>query len=153
MNIFVLLLHRAPALLGTVFLLAGCSALISSYDHTAYQNATALKAEVLALIQKAPGSKTSYKEQEKRIDAVVVEVDKAYEYAKGLPTNSVSARQWAIVKERLLRDVIELWQEQGTLGKAFVEARSKQLAQAFDYIICLEANKKESTTCSNAGGN
>lgn len=134
-----------------VLLLTGCPSLISPYDQAAYQNATSLKAEMLALVEKG---NARYKEHEQKLDTVLVEVDKAYEYAKGLPNNQITAEQWEILRNpegHLIGGFVRTWQQQGTLSKAYVENKKKQLAQAFDYIICLEVNKKEPTSCKKMG--
>ncbi|MNY67716.1 hypothetical protein D3C86_2053490 [compost metagenome] len=42
---------------------------------------------------------------------------------------------------------IALWQSQGTLSPAFRDQKKIQIGRAFDYILCLEANKGRATSC------
>ena len=40
------------------------------------------------------------------------------------------------------------WRAHGTLGSAFVAAKKAQVGTGFDYIVCLEANRKTAArTC------
>lgn len=132
--------------------LAGCQPLISAYDHAAYQNATSLKAQVLALADRSTGQ---FKANEQRVEAVLLELDKAYEYAAGVEANKVSARQWEILKDPegdLVGGFVRTWRAQGALSTAYIANKKRQLAQAFDYIICLEANKREAAACTGSKG-
>lgn len=134
-------------------LLAGCAPLIGPYSATAYQNATSLKATSLALMDK---SKTdTYASRQKEVESLFVEVDKAYEFVKGVPANSISARQWDVLRKpdgELLGKFALRWKERGTLGPAFADEFKGVIGDAYDEIICLEANKKEAKTCSEKGG-
>jgi hypothetical protein len=135
-----------------VLQLAGCPLLISPYDQVAYQNATTLKAETLALVDK---STEPYAQHAKGVDALALDIDKAYEYAKGLPANQITAEQWAILKDpkgSLLGGFLETWRKEGKVSKTYATEKKAQLAQAFDYIICLEANKREATKCEQSKG-
>lgn len=131
--------------LSMALLACGCAALISPYDHTAYQQTTAVKAEALALVKK---SVEPYTKNESKVDQLLLSVDKAYEYAKGLPANSITVKQWEVIRDDLLPGFVETWKEQGKVSKGFAAEKGKQIGEAFDYIICLEMNKKEATACS-----
>jgi len=130
------------------FLLAGCVPLIGPYSPTAYQNATSLKATTLALMEKA---KQPYVRHQKEVESLLVEIDKAYEFVNGIPSNSISAKQWYILKKPdgdLLGKFFRRWKEKGTLKQTYIDEFKDQIAAAFDEIICLEANKKEATQCN-----
>src|SRR5574340_848091 len=73
-----------------------CAPLIGPYSPTAYQNATSLKADTLALMGKAT---QPYSDHEKEVEALLVKIDQAYEYVNGIPSNSLSAKQWKILKK------------------------------------------------------
>jgi hypothetical protein len=138
-----------PAGLITVFFLcfAACVPLIGPYSPTAYKNATSLKAETLALTDKA---NTPYSDNEKKIDALLVEIDKAYEYVHGIPSNELSARQWAVLKKPdgdLLGKFFGRWKSEGTLKPLYISEFRGIISDAFDEIICLEANKKAANQC------
>ncbi len=131
-----------------VFLLVGCAPLIGPYSPTAYQNATSLKATTLALMGKA---NEPYATHQKDVEALLVETDKAYEFVNGIPSNSISAKQWSILKERdgkLLGKFVFRWKEKSTLTQTYIDEFKGLIADAFDEIICLEANKKEATKCT-----
>jgi hypothetical protein len=141
-----------PNLLFLVFLfLSACTPLIGPYSPTAYQNATSLKAETLALMDKATGP---YSDHAKEIETLMVEIEKAYEFVKGIPSNSISAKQWALLKKTdgdLLGKFFLRWKERKTLSREFIVEFKGVVADAFDEIICLEANKKEATECRERG--
>jgi hypothetical protein len=132
---------RRPAsgLLPALFLfLAACAPLIGPYSPTAYKNATALKAETLALMDKATAP---YPDNEGKVEALMVEIDKAYEYVHGFPSNDLSARQWAILKKPdgdLLGRFFGRWRSEGTLKPAYISEFRGIISDAFDEIICLE---------------
>ena len=132
--------------------LGGCAPLIGPYSPTAYQNATSLKAETLALMEKGT---EPYAEYERQIEALMVDIDKAYEFVNGIPSNSLSAKQWLLLKNQdgdLLGKFFLRWKERKTLSESFIHEFQGIVSDAFDEIICLEANKKQATTCGNTGG-
>jgi len=136
----------------SLFFLASCTPLIGPYSPTAYQNATSLKAETLALMSKAT---TPYALHEQKVAALMVDIDKAYEYVHGFPSNDLSAKQWEILKKNdgnLLGKFFQRWKNEDTLKKEYIDEFKRIISDAFDEIICLEANKKEATTCSRRGG-
>ena len=53
-----------------------------------------LKPETLAMMDKA---KEPYLNHQAEVEALVVELHKAHEYVKGVPSNSISAKQWEIL--------------------------------------------------------
>jgi hypothetical protein len=127
--------------------LAACAPLIGPYSPTAYRNATGLKAETLALMDKAT---TPYADNEGKVEALMVEIDKAYEYVHGIPSNGLSARQWAILKKPdgdLLGRFFGRWKSEGRLTPVYISEFKAIISDAFDEIICLEANKKAANQC------
>ena len=131
--------------------LAGCNALIGPHSPTAYENATSLKAEVLLALGKA---NTPYSDNETEINEIKLKAEQAYEYVKGVPNNQLSAKQWEILKNpngNLLGKFFKRWEERSTLSEPLIEEYKKLASDAFDQIICLEANKKETTECITNG--
>ena len=63
--------------------------LISPFQEQAYENATTLKAQSLALIAKSGEPYSSHRES---LEKLLVDVDAAYEYADGLPKNEVVSK-------------------------------------------------------------
>jgi len=118
----------------------GC-ATISPYSETAYQQATSLKVDSLALMAKAT---EPYAQHQAEVEALRLKIDKAYEYAKGLPNNAIATRQWEILKDpdrHLLGGFWELWRKKSTLSTNYVADKQIQVGSAFDQIIGLESGK------------
>lgn len=114
---------------------------ISPYSHFAYQQATSLKAETLALMDKAT---EPYANHEKEINELETELEFAYEYAKGRPKNELSTKQWQILKDpdrNLLGGFIKRWKEKSTLSSEFIKEAKGLVADAFDTISGLESGK------------
>ena len=127
--------------------LSACDPLISAYTEQAYENATRLKAESLALIAK---SGQSFPSRRADVERLLVDVDAAYEYAKGLPKNEVVTKQWDTLRDpegNLLGGWARRWQMQGTLSEFFRGEIALLIAEAFDLIICVEINKREPSAC------
>lgn len=123
--------------------LAACSSLIAAYSQTAYEQATAIKAESLVIMNHAT---EPYSQHARQVADLMLSVDKAYEYAKGRPKNEISTEQWAKMKDpnsNLLGGFIKRWKEQGQLSAVFVKEAETQVAKAFDQIIELESGKSK----------
>ncbi len=121
--------------------LAGCGHYIAPYNETAYQNATDLKVESLALMDKAT---EPYAENAQEVQALMIKVDQAYEFSKGIPKNDLATKQWKIMldpKGNMLGGFIEQWKEQGQLNMVFVDEMKGQISQGYDQIIELESAK------------
>jgi hypothetical protein len=138
--------------IGVVFafaaFLAACSPLIADFSLEAYKNATSLKAETLALIDK---SGEPYARHREAAEALTLRIDAAYEFAAGVPNNQLSAQQWAVMRDPeadLYGGYIRDWRSDGPVGATFREEKKKQIGQAFDAIICLEANKRSAARCT-----
>lgn len=127
----------------SVFLLIfslSCST-ISKFSPKAYENAVSLKVEASKVMDFAT---EPFADHQEKVDALVMLIDKAYEYAKGLPKNEISTKQWKILKDparNLLGGFLERWEEESTLSPAFVKNAKDQVAKAFDTIIGLESGK------------
>ncbi|ESR26543.1 hypothetical protein [Lutibaculum baratangense] len=131
-----------------VALLSACASLAPDYSLEAYRNATTLKAESLALIAKAH---EPYASHAREVEELSTRIDAAYEFSAGLPRNALSARQWAIMRSpdrNLYGGFVARWREQGRVGAFFRDEARSQIAEGFDYIICLEANKQKATACA-----
>jgi outer membrane murein-binding lipoprotein Lpp len=128
------------AVLASLFL-AGC-ALISNYDQVAYEHATSAKVDTLALMDKATGS---YDEHQKEVDALVVELNKAYEYDRGRSLNKFTVAQWDVLRDPngdLVGGFLKMWKAKGSLLPGVVTEKKIQIGKAFDKIIALESGKQ-----------
>ena len=124
--------------------LAGCT-LIARYDRAAYEHSTSAKVDTLALMGKATGN---YNEHEKEVEALVLELDKAYEYDRGRQVNKITVAQWDILRDpdrNLVGGFLKMWKAKGTLPVTFVAEKKRQVADAFDQIIQLESGKPRPT--------
>jgi|GEM_PF-1631943 len=151
MRSMVNLRWRQLVLLAGLSLLAACTALpIGEYSLDAYKNATSLKAETLALVARSNESYTSHADE---VYALNVKIDAAYEFAAGTPNNLLSAKQWDLIRSpdgQLYGTFVVFWRTRGSLRTDFRDQFSEQIAEAFDEIICLEANKQKATSCTSA---
>lgn len=135
----------------TLLFLAACTPLIGPYSPTAYQNATSLKVETLALMDKAT---EPYEQHKADVDRLYIELDKAYEYDKGLQANKTSADQWKIVTQgenSIVHRFFMDWAKNKTLPDLYITEKKKNVGQGFDEIICLEVSKGDGRQCKTGG--
>src|ERR1700754_2289109 len=83
------------SLLLTALLWLGSCKTISVFDQYAYANATALKVDALNLMDKAT---QTYASQQAGVEAVLTQVEKAYEYELHRPKNGITVKMWTILK-------------------------------------------------------
>lgn len=118
---------------------SGCPSLIAKYDKVAYQQATSLKVDSLALMDKATEPFANHKAA---VEELKIKVNKAYEYAKGRPKNEIITKQWSIMKDpsrNLLGGFLSRWGKKGTLSETFVNEAKGNVSLGFDQIIGLES--------------
>ena len=138
------LVHLRTHVLASILLmvwLAACSASIAPFSQTAYRLATDLKVESLKLMEKA---EMPFEKQAKEVDKLGLELEKAYEFAKGRPRNNLSTRQWQILLDpdrNLLGGFLKRWKAEGSLSGPFIAEARLQISDAFDTIIGLESGK------------
>jgi hypothetical protein len=127
-------------LIFSAMLFPSCSS-IALYDEKAYEQATSLKVESLALMDKAV---EPYGTHEPKVDDLKLQLEKSYEYAKGRPKNDISVKQWQILldpERNLLGGFLKRWENESTLSPMFVKEAKGLIADAFDTIIGLESGK------------
>ena len=125
----------------TYIALTGCGHYIAPYNETAYQNATDLKVESLALMDNASRPYTDYTQE---VQSLMIKVDQAYEFSKGIPKNDIVTKQWQKMLDpdgNMLGGFIKKWKNDGQLNIVFVEEMNGQISQGFDQIIELESAK------------
>lgn len=141
-------MHRPLAIILLSALACACVAL-PGYDQKAYENATSLKAHTLALVEKS-GEADSYANNRENIDDLLVNLSAAFEYANGIEHNNESAKNWRNLigdESSLVNGWLETWRQQEQITQAGVAENSILIGEAFDTIICLEANKRRLTFC------
>jgi len=133
-----------PLALGMLALFAAaCGPAISEFNARAYEQATSLKVEALALMDTAT---EPYADHASNVQQLKTDLQKAYEFAQGRPNNEISARQWRILIDpdrELLGGFLADWKEESSFSDAFVKEKKRQVAAAFDTIIELESGKKK----------
>jgi hypothetical protein len=122
-------------------ILLSCVPRVAWYSPEAYTNTVDLKVETRNLVL------TGFEPYDKHADEIgklSVRMEKAYEYAKGIPDNEITTKQWEIMKDparNLAGGFFKMWKEKGALGETFVAEKAKQIDLAYDQIIGLESHK------------
>lgn len=125
-----------------LMLLASCTS-ISPFSQKAYEQATSLKAEALIIMDKAT---QPYADNKQTVEALKLNLEKAYEYAKGIPKNEDITPQWAIIKDparNSLGGFLKRWESRQTLSKEFIDEVHTLVSDGFDTIIELESGKRK----------
>lgn len=138
----------SPVLAATFFGLlvltaTACGTAISEFNARAYEQATSLKVEALALMDEATAP---YAEHADAVQQLKTKLRKAHEFAKGRPNNEISARQWRILispERDLLGGFLADWKRRSSFSSAFVKEKKAQVSRAFDTIIELESGKRK----------
>ena len=123
-------------------LLASCTS-ISPFTPKAYEQATSLKAEALVIMDKAT---QPFSDNKQTVEALKLNLEKAYEYAKGIPKNEETTNQWAIIKDpsrNSLGGFLARWENKQTLSKDFIQEAKGLVSDGFDTIIELESGKRK----------
>ena len=136
-----------------LFLAVWCTACVplAGYDQQAYQNATSLKAETLAMMDRS-AEDDSLSANQAAVDDLLVQLSAAYEYANGVEHNNEAARNWRDLIGNdglMIKGWVHLWESNGSISPALLSEMKIQIAEGFDTIICLEANKRQMTSCQN----
>jgi hypothetical protein len=128
-------------LLLSLWLMVGCAPSIALYSPAAYERAVDLKVETLDLMDRAA---QPFSEHQSEVQTLRLDIEKAREYARGLPKNEITAQQWDILmdpQEQLLGAFLDRWQSGTPLGATFIAEKKLQIGRAFDTIIGLESHK------------
>ncbi len=135
-----------------VLLAAGCMPLSPDYSLDAYKTATTLKAETLALMSKA---NEPYRRHEDEIDALSTKIDAAYEFAAHRRANAAETALWDQLRApdgQFFGTFLVQWRKSGTVGEYFIGEYRGQVAEIYDTIICVEANREKDAGCKATGG-
>jgi len=122
-----------------LMLLSGCQATIAQFNEVAYQQATSLKVDALRVMDNAS---RSYSAHDKLVEDLNIKLEKAYEYAKGRPKNSIITEQWEVLldpKRNLLGGFLVRWKAEDSLDQTFVTEAKALVAEGFNQIIGLES--------------
>ncbi|NNF04015.1 MAG: hypothetical protein HKN17_06075 [Rhodothermales bacterium] len=120
---------------------AGCAPTISPYSHVAYQYGVDLKVDALRLMDDA---EEPFTDHERRVERIRIELQKAFEFARGRPLNEHSTSQWKIMidpENHLIGGFLARWESEKQLSRPFIAESQRLVATAFDRIIQLESGK------------
>lgn len=138
----VSVVQRLFVSLAALVFLVGCST-IAPFSQKAYEQATSLKVDALSIMDKAS---EPYSTQKQSVNALKLDVEKAFEYAKGRPQNEVTTKQWAIIKDPVrnsLGGFLKRWEDKSTLDKHFIQEAKGVVSDGFDTVIELESGKRK----------
>ena len=135
--------HRTAAGLLLLVGIASCAIPISYYDVTTYRNLTDLKAETTLLV--ASFDTVAFAQNENRIQAVQLALQKAYEYEKGKgEDNSETMTQFRKIMTLFEEDARDYRENGGqSLGPKYFAEAATVLGQAFDIAIATENQKNQ----------
>ena len=129
----------------------GC-ATISPFDQYAYAQVTAVKVDVLELMDQ---SVEPYQSHEKDIAEINNKLLKIVEYEKHRPKNGITIRMWSKlfgvdstgmpVNTSIIPSYWMKWKKDGVERLVFITEAKGQVAEAFDLIAQLESNKIKPT--------
>jgi len=123
--------------------MAGCTPTISLYDQYAYAQAISVKVDALNLMDLAT---EDYQSHQKEIAALNVEIQKIYEYDQRRTKDSLTVKQWDILKNpngHLLGSFLNNWKTSGKLSTVYIGDKKTTVTVAFDEIIKLENHKNK----------
>jgi len=149
MNLQALRTSPLATVLLLIMAVAACSPLASPFSEQAYRNATAMKARSLSLVAR---SGEPFVQHGDDVQALLTDIDAAYEYAKGLPRNEVVTEQWRLIRDPdagLVGSFASEWARKGAFGATFRQDYAEEIAFAFDTVICVEITKKSAADCNN----
>ena len=139
-NIFL----KSYSFLLIAILTVGC---VSSaiFNQKAYEQTTSLKVDALTLMDKAI---EPYANHQAVIDGLKLNMEKAYQYCKGLPDNDETIKQWEIIKDpnrNSLMGFLNRWETQKQLKPDFINDAKGLVSDGFDAVIELESGKRKPT--------
>ena len=129
----------------------GC-ATISPFDQYAYAQVTAVKVDVLELIDQ---SVESYQSHEAAIGEINTRLLKIIEYEKHRPKNGVTVKMWGklfgvdsagqFINTSIIPSYWAKWKKDGKERLVFINEARSQVAEGFDLIAQLESKKIKPT--------
>jgi hypothetical protein len=118
-----------------------CSPLMATFDQASYSQVTSLKVDALALMDK---STEDYSSHVSDVNALQLELNKAIEYDKHRPNNTITNDMWNLLSDpsgHLLGGFLAKWQKDGKESAAYVTDKKQQISDSFDQIAELEIKK------------
>ncbi len=143
----LLRIRHGVAILLLSFLSFSCNHYMSVYDQFAYTQTTALKVDVMNLID---ASTEPYASHQKEVETTVSNLRKAVEYERHRPKNDITVKMWGKMLDStgskgIIGSYLASWKKNGTKGAAVAEEYKPLAAEGFDLIADLEAQKIKSS--------
>jgi hypothetical protein len=135
-------LFSAASILLFLYYFIGCTT-SAIFNQRAYEQDVSTKVDALALMDKAD---QPYIQHADEIGQLELNIEKAYQYAKGLPNNDETVAQWEIIKDTTKNSLfgfLKRWKEENKLNRAFIEGAKKNVSDGFDQVIELESGKRK----------
>ena len=122
---------------------ASCNHYMSTYDQFAYAQTTALKVDVLNLLEQ---SNESYTSHQKDAEEVVSKMLKAVEYEKHRPKNSITLKMWEKLidntqQKGIVGSYLASWKQTGPKSRVLINEYKPLVSEGFDLIAELESQK------------
>ncbi len=134
-----------------IICIQGC-ATISPFDQYAYVQVTAVKVDVLELMDQ---SVEPYQSHEAKIGEVNTRLLKIIEYEKHRPKNGVTVKMWSklfgvdsagqFISSSIIPSYWIKWKKDGKERLIFINEAKSQVAEGFDLIAQLESKKIKPT--------
>ena len=126
-----------------LFTTTACNHYIATYDQFAYAQTTALKVDVLNLIDKSTEAYTTHQAEVAKLTSDMM---KAIEYEKHRPKNGITVRMWDKMMDStgqsgIVGRYLASWKSDGTKRPALINEVKPQVSQGFDLIADLESQK------------
>lgn len=126
----------------------GCKtteSLLSSteFSDTAYNTDKRLKADSLALIDRAKG-KAPYSSVAEDVNGLMNKIDDVIATEQQRKKNAPIVAQWKKIKAQLT-SLFNLWKTKGSLSPAFADDARAQVSSLFDILIKTENDKRASS--------
>lgn len=118
--------------------LSSCSPLIAPYNEHIYRELVSLKVETTTLVGK---SNEEYSKHVTEVEDVDKDMNKLYEYMKGLPKNTESASMLKkiIDGDGMWSGIKNHWKTKGQLQPELAGELQKAIGEGFDELIELES--------------
>lgn len=123
-------------------ILTACTS-TSIFNQRAYEQNISIKVESLVLMDKAD---QPYSNHIDKVEKLKLDIEKAYQYAIGLPNNDETVAQWEIITDPERNSIIgflKRWKNENTLGRTFIENAMILISDHFDQVIELESGKRK----------
>jgi hypothetical protein len=112
----------------------------TQFSDTAYNTDKRLKADSLALIDRAK-NKTPYKSVDEDVNGLMNKIDATIATEQQRTKNAPTVAQWKKIKAQLTT-LFNMWKTKGTLSPGFVDEARQQVTTLFDILINTENDKR-----------